>query len=200
AYMDNATVGIDNSIDGKYINERETALTSLIEEEEFAIQGRGLPFDTTDVVSLGFKTQFAGSHTINLNQYDGLFNSDQTVFLKDNFNATLHDLKTGSYTFLSETGTFNSRFEIVYQDVLGLDQPFSNDTIIVYNRNNELIINSENTILKEVDVYDVYGRLLFSKKDIQTNETFLKIDKLNQLIILKIKLENNTVVSKKVIH
>ncbi|RAR47059.1 hypothetical protein B0I10_11274 [Flavobacterium lacus] len=28
----------------------------------------------------------------------------------------------------------------------------------------------------------------------------IKIDKLNQLIILKIKLDNNTVISKKVIH
>lgn len=200
AYMDNATVGIDNSIDGKYINERETALTSLIEEEEFAIQGRGLPFDTTDVVSLGFKTQFAGSHTINLNQYDGLFNSDQTVFLKDNFNATLHDLKTGSYTFLSETGTFNSRFEIVYQDVLGLDQPFSNDTIIVYTRNNDLFIDSANTLVTEVEVFDVYGRLLLTKNDVQANDIVLQIDKSTQLLILKIKLENNTVVSKKVIH
>lgn len=199
AYMDNATLGIDTSIDGKYINERETALTSLIEEEEFAIQGRGLPFDATDVVPLGFKTQFAGSHTINLNQFDGLFNSDQTVFLKDNFNTTLQNLKTGSYTFLSEVGSFNSRFEIVYQDVLKVDQPFLNDSIIIYTGDNELFIHSENNRVTDLEVFDVFGRLLLAKNDVQANDIVLKIDKSNQLLILKIKLENNTVVSKKVI-
>ncbi|RAR47058.1 ice-binding family protein [Flavobacterium lacus] len=164
AYMPNATSGIDISIDGKYIHERETALTSLIGEKEFSIQGRGLPFDSNDVVFLGFKTQFAGNHTISLNQYDGLFNSNQTVFLKDNYNTTLHDLKLGDYTFSSEIGTFNSRFEIVYQDVLGINQSEYNDSIIVYNTKNDLFINSKNSFITKVDVYDVYGRLILSKK------------------------------------
>jgi hypothetical protein len=200
AYMDNATSGIDISIDGKYISERETTLTSLIENEEFVIQGRGLPFDNNDVVALGFKTQFTGNHTINLNHYDGLFTSNQTVFLRDNFNNNLQDLKTGSYTFFSEIGIFNTRFDIVYEVALGINEPYSEENIIVYNLNNELFINSENTILTDVNLYDIYGRLLLSKKDIHTNEVILKIDKLNQIIILKIKLENNAVVSKKVIH
>ncbi len=200
AYMENATSGIDISIDGKYLSGRETALTSLIEGEEFAIQGRELPFDNNDVVPLGFKTQFAGNHTISLNQYDGLFNSDQTVFLKDNFNNSLQDLKLGSYTFSSEIGQFNSRFEIVYQVALGIEEPYSNCVVTVYGTNNQLLINSENILISKVDVFDIYGRLLLSKKDIQTNEMNLKINKLNQLLILKITLENSNVVTKKVIH
>jgi hypothetical protein len=200
AYMENATSGIDISIDGKYITGRGTALTSLIEGEEFAIQGRGLPFDNNDVVPLGFKTQFTGNHTISLNQYDGLFNSNQTVFLKDNLQNSLTDLKLGSHTFSSEIGQFNSRFEIVYQVVLGIDETYSNSIVFAYSTNNQLFINSENATLSKVEVFDIQGRKLFSKKNLQTNEMNLKINKLNQLLILKITLENGNVVTKKVIH
>ncbi len=200
AYMENATSGIDIAIDGKYITERGTALTSLIEGEEFVIQGRELPFNDNDVVHLGFKTQFAGNHTISLNQYDGLFDSNQTVFLKDNFNNSIRDLKLGGYTFSSEIGQFNSRFEIVYQIELGIENPNPNSIVTVYGITNELFINSENTLISKIEMYDIYGRIIFSKKEAQTNEINLKIDKLNQLLILKITLENGNVVTKKVIH
>jgi hypothetical protein len=198
--MENATSGIDIAIDGKYITERGTALTSLIEGEEFVIQGRELPFNDNDVVHLGFKTQFAGNHTISLNQYDGLFDSNQTVFLKDNFNNSIRDLKLGGYTFSSEIGQFNSRFEIVYQIELGIENPNPNSIVTVYGITNELFINSENTLISKIEMYDIYGRIIFSKKEAQTNEINLKIDKLNQLLILKITLENGNVVTKKVIH
>jgi hypothetical protein len=58
-YFDNATLGIDAGIDGKYFNDSKTALTSIVESEEYVIQDRPT-FDVTDVVPLGFKTDVAG--------------------------------------------------------------------------------------------------------------------------------------------
>jgi hypothetical protein len=63
AYMTGATQDIDPAIDGRYINDSQTALNSLLNNEEFVIQGRSLPFDPTDFVSLAFKTTTSGNFT-----------------------------------------------------------------------------------------------------------------------------------------
>jgi hypothetical protein len=52
--MDGATSEIDNTLDGRYID-NETALTSSLKGEEFVIQTKGLPFDSSDIVPLSFK-------------------------------------------------------------------------------------------------------------------------------------------------
>jgi len=57
SYMTGATNGVDAAIDGKYINDCQTALTTYLNDTEYVIQGKGLPFVTTDTVPLAFKIQ-----------------------------------------------------------------------------------------------------------------------------------------------
>ena len=90
--MAEATQGVD-SLDGKYINDAPIALTSIINAGEFTIQGRPLPFTTTDTVQLGFKTNVDGNYTIALDHVDGLFTGEQAIYLKDNFTGNEIDLK-----------------------------------------------------------------------------------------------------------
>src|SRR5690606_34433684 len=105
-YMDNATQGVDTGIDGKMFAYEGNALYSIIDNNEdmFVIQGRSLPFTASDVVALGFRAVNAGSFTISLNNVDGLFADNQNIYLKDNFTQSLHNLKEGAYTFVSEEG------------------------------------------------------------------------------------------------
>jgi hypothetical protein len=126
AYMTGATNGVDAAIDGRYFNDNQTALTTIIDGQEFAIQGRSLPFENLDVVSIGFKTEFATTYTISIEKVDGLFSAGQAVYLKDNLTNTYTNLRLGSYTFNSVAGVFNNRFELrfaalptFYQDADG---------------------------------------------------------------------------------
>jgi len=126
AYMTGATNGVDAAIDGRYFNDNQTALTTIVNGQEFAIQGRSLPFENLDVVSIGFKTEFATTYTISIEKVDGLFSAGQAVYLKDNLTNTYTNLRLGSYTFNSVAGVFNSRFELrfaalptFYQDADG---------------------------------------------------------------------------------
>lgn len=170
AYMPGATAAVDEAIDGRYFNDSATALTSIINNEEFTIQGRALPFDSADAVALGFKSQLAGIYTIGINHFDGLFNSDQTIYLKDNLTNTLQDLKGGSYTFTSDAGVFNNRFEIIYQKSLAIEQPvFEKNTVVVYKQNQNIVISTGNTIMMKVDVFDVIGRLLLTQNNINSS-------------------------------
>ena len=201
AYMAEATSGIDNAIDGRYINDAPVALTSLIGSEEFTIQGRALPFSTSDSVPLGFKTDATGNYTIAIDHVDGLFNTGQAIYLKDNLLNTVTDLSAGSYSFASAAGTFNSRFELVYQRVLGVNNPdFTSNNVIAFNDNGDIKINSGSTVMEQVRVYDLQGRLLVEKKQINATETKITTTAANQVLLLEITATTGTKVIKKIIQ
>jgi hypothetical protein len=200
-YLPEATSGVDNAIDGKYINDAPVALTSIINAEEYTIQGRALPFATTDTVPLGFKTNATGNYTIAIDHVDGLFSTGQTVFLKDNLLNTVVDLSAGSYTFASAIGTFNSRFEVVYQSTLAVTNPtFTANSVIAFSENGEIRINSGSTIMDLVRVYDLQGRLLVEKKQINASETKLSTTATNQVLLVEITAANGSKITKKIIQ
>ena len=201
AYMPEATSGVDNAIDGRYFNDSPIALTSIINNEEYTIQGRAMPFSTSDSVPLGFKTDAAGNYTIAIDHVDGLFSTGQALYLKDNLLNTVNNLSAGSYSFASAIGTFNSRFELVYQSTLAETNPtFTANSVIAFNDNGDIRINSGSTIMELVRVYDLLGRLLVEKKQINSSETKLSTTATNQVLLLEITAANGLKVTKKIIQ
>lgn len=202
AYMPEATNSYDSKIDGRYINDCQTALSSLINNEEFTIQGRELPFNVNDIVPLGFKSLLNGNYTISINNVDGLFADGQQIFLKDNLTNVVHNLSLGSYQFSSEAGIFNSRFEIVYQPVtLGTENSILNQNNVVITKQGQNISISTNSIdIKDVKVYDIQGRLIVEQNDINLTKTKLAVSATNQVLIVKVILKDNSIVTKKVIN
>jgi hypothetical protein len=202
-YITDATVGEDNGIDSKFFGDSPIVLASLINDGEYIIQGRPLPFTASDVVPLLFKSELAGSFTVSIDHMEGLFNTNQDVYLKDKFTDVLHDLKAGSYTFTTETGTFNNRFEIVYLDsTLGTANPdgVTANEVVVYKQDKALHITSGTANMKDVTIFDVRGRLLYSASNI--NATSFVIDDLSaeqQMLIVNITTDKGKV-SKKVIY
>jgi hypothetical protein len=196
-YFDGATIGVD-AFDAKYMNDSGYALTSSINDAEYTIQGRP-SFDVTDVVALNFKTATAGNYTIAIDHVEGLFGSGQTVFLKDNVANTTFNLSAGAYTFASEVGIFNARFEIVYQSALVLPT-FTANNVVVYSQNGDVTINSGSTIMEIVRVYDLQGRLLVEKKQINASDTKLSTMATNQLLLVEITAANGSKITKKIIQ
>ncbi len=202
AYMTNATQDIDAAIDGRYFNDNPTALNSLLNNEEFAIQGRSLPFTSSDIVPLAFKAVNAGNYSIAIDQVDGLFaGGSQAIYLKDNLTTTVHDLNTGAYSFATTVGTFNNRFEIVYDSQLNVENPvFTANDVVIYNHNNEFVINSGSAIMATVKVFDIRGRLIEEKKAINASQTTIKGGLANEVLLVQITSEDGVTVTKKVIR
>ena len=65
----------------------------MIDNVDYAIQGKSLPFDATDVVPLKLTVTSAGNYTISLDHVDGLFSASQDIFLRDNQTGFVQDLK-----------------------------------------------------------------------------------------------------------
>lgn len=201
-YLNGATTGIDPFVEGRYINDSQNALTSLINGEEFTIQGRGLPFDVADEVSLGFKTQYAGDYTLSIKSLTGLFSFDQELelYIEDMLNATTHNLKESPYTFSTEAGVFNNRFKIKFINTsLGLAENNDSTTAIYYSYP-FLHIRSTKEI-ESYKVYDLTGRLLTSESNI--NKLYLRKELseiAKQVLIVKVKFTDGSSASGKIIN
>ncbi|MBS7788258.1 T9SS sorting signal type C domain-containing protein [Flavobacterium sp. CYK-55] len=201
SYMENATSGVDNMIDGLFLNDSQNALTSLINGAEYAIQGRALPFESTDSVALGFKSELPGDYSIALDHVDGFFINEHNIFLKDNLTATVHDLRTGAYTFTTAGGVDNTRFELVFENLLNVNpHDLAANQVIAYTHNNQLNIDSGAIKMAQVEVFDIRGRLIAQSSSINASKAVLNIPSTHQVLLVKITSENGQSVTKKVMN
>ena len=65
-YVDGATNEIDLAIDGEVLDKDNTMLYNVINDSEYVIQGKGLPFAESDEIALGLKVTSAGNYAISL--------------------------------------------------------------------------------------------------------------------------------------
>ncbi len=201
SYVTDATLGVDN-FDGVYYNDGVIALNSTLDNTDYVIQGRPLPFDGADEVPLSFKATDAGDYSIAIDHVDGLFSGNQDIILKDAATGTETDLKSGVYSFAAEAGATNTRFSLKYQKTLGINTPvFDENSIVVFKNYGKINIKSNGTAIENVKVYDIRGRLLIEKNKVNATETsFESAHFANQVLIVQITSQDNKVVKKKVVN
>lgn len=201
-YRSDATNDFDATLDGRYINDSENAFYTQLNQEPFVIQARALPFENTDVVSLGFKTNAAGTFSIVLNEKDGVFADSSEIYIKDNALGVWHPIAESPYEFVSEAGTFSERFELVYQEALSVIEPLvTADSFIVVKENNGLTVRSAQEEIATVYVYDISGRLIASSKDnSSTNVTIPLGSTQTQVLLLQVITQQGITSTKKVVY
>lgn len=200
-YMDGATNGADNQIDGRLFRYEGTALYNLIGSERYTIQGRALPFENSDVVPLGFHALEAGDYTISLVDFDGLFaDGETTIYLKDYLAGTIHNLSEGVYAFHSEAGEFNTRFELVYEDdgSMGTDDLNAN-AVQVYTQNQNILVRSQSDVILSVALYDLQGRLIHLNEKVNA-QTYQITTAAKGVWVVRVQTQNGVVTTKKVIQ
>ena len=202
AYITGATQGVDIAIDGKLFTDGAVALASLIGTDAYAIQGRALPFDVSDVVPLSLKVTTAGTYTITIDHVDGLFtNNSQTIYLRDLATGSVHNLNAGGYNFTTDAGTFDTRFEIIYQAASLGTLTFNESQVVIYKTpTNEISINTGNVVMSMVKIFDIRGRLLQEQKNSNASQTAMSVGVANEILLVQITSEEGIVVTKKVIR
>src|SRR5690606_13773999 len=134
---------------------------------------------------------------------DGLFENDsQNIFLEDTQLGIIHNLRNSPYTFTANSGMHNSRFILRYTDnALSIDDYNNNESITILAPNNEYVkVSSGTNTIKSVEVYDLMGRLLVNKTDINVTEIVLKeISQADGTYIVKAELSNGKSKTQKVI-
>lgn len=185
----------------------KSTIYSLIDDtpKKFSIQGKETSsLDANEVIKLGFYTSESNSinHTFSIDKFQGDFLTNNSIYLKDNLQNVIHNLSKSDYTFTSETGEFNTRFEIVFSN-----KTLSN-TITNTNKNHLSIINlgsnnmqfkiTNTATIKSVTIFDISGRLLYDLKGKTSIETYYLPKLKSSVYIARVILNDNTVINKKI--
>lgn len=200
-YVDGATVSKDRMFDA-YINVGPYQnIFSILDGENMAIQGRPVPFNPEDQVVLGVKIPVAGNYNIAISAVDGLFTENQSIYLEDRLLNIIYDIRQSPYSFSATSGVFTNRFVLRYTNsTLGNPTFDYNNNVIIATSNNQITIKSIIDKMTAVTIYDILGRKIVSKDNVIENEIiFNNVNAKNQALIVKIKLENGQIVTKKIV-
>ncbi|MGQ2984954.1 T9SS sorting signal type C domain-containing protein [Flavobacterium sp.] len=200
SYSSSGTPGLDYGRDGRALTDGDMSVHTFAGETKLGIQARPL-FEASDVVALGYKVTNAGTYTIALDHVTGVFAQGQDIYLRDNVLGLTHDLGQGSYSFTTEGGEIAGRFDIVYAEALGTENiAWDANSIMVYKEGGSITINSGNTIIEGVSVYDMHGRQLYTQSDIDTVRKVIDLlQPQQQMVLVQVKTPKGTV-TKKIVH
>ncbi|UPZ16559.1 GEVED domain-containing protein [Flavobacterium humidisoli] len=201
-YIEGATNNVDFNYDAPTIAGNSFIdFYSLNETKKLTIQGRALPFDNTDIVPLGYKTTAAGDFTIGIDHGDGFFNK-QEIYLEDKTTGKTTNLRNENYTFSTLVGTFTDRFVLRYTGkTLGTDDLENlENSVLISVKNKTVSITCSKETIKEVTIFNVGAQLVYSKNKVNSSELQIaNLHSSDQVLLVKVTLENGSTVTKKVI-
>jgi hypothetical protein len=210
-YLNNAT----DDYDGMFFDAPRNASTgvnsiiyTLIPNavKKFAIQGKNTSSITIEEsIPLGFYTSIdeATIYTFSIAQLEGDFMIENAIYVIDKLYNTIHELSASDFTFTSETGEFNNRFEIVFRaDALSIGNQTldSNDlTVTEFSDGNVQFSIGHSFTITNVKILDVAGRQVYNLKGNSSTERY-NLSRLSKAAyIAKVTLSNGQVISKKAI-
>jgi hypothetical protein len=201
AYVNGATNENDQMYDAGADLKLNFSIYSLIGFERLLIQGKALPFNQDDQVPLAIKIAQNGNYTIAIHSVDGFFgNASQAIYLEDKLLNVIHDLRAAPYAFTSNTGEYIDRFVLRYTNQTLGNEDFDYSASVRIFADNRINIISATEPIKEIKVYDMLGKTLVNKAKINKNELVLnELNPTGSTLIVKATLENNIVITKKVI-
>ena len=203
-YVTGATLDKDRLFDAYSDYENDQNFFSLIGKEIMTIQGRPLPFDVNDTVPMGVAIPKTGNYTIAIGVVDGLFAGEQqTIYLEDKLLNVIHNLSVSPYSFNIDKGIVKDRFVLRYTDrALGtIDFKGLNNSVVVASGSNQITIKSFIEDIKSIAIYDVLGREVFAKNNVNAMEFLAKdLNLSQQALLVKITLTNGQAVVKKIVY
>ena len=174
---------------------------STIPNKKLTINSRTLPFDNNDSIDFGYHVGTAGTFQIAIDHVNGLFLTGENIYLEDKLLNTTVDLRLAPYSFTTAIGTFNTRFVLHYlpTSTLGTGSLNIENSVQVIT-NEKATVYSSNQNIKNIVVFDVLGRKIDSYKNVGMKQfTMNNLNKTMSGLFVKITLENDVVVTKKIV-
>ncbi|MDQ0476862.1 T9SS type A sorting domain-containing protein [Chryseobacterium sp. MDT2-18] len=199
AYVDQATNGYEAGYDAEVLSLGSDALFTTLADRKLGIQARQFPLQTSDIVALGMSHYEAGNYTLSIAKAEGIFNSGQSIYVKDKQTGIVTNLSRDNYTFSANGGLSQGRFEIIYQpDVVLVTDNKVKEGVVVYRDGSDFIITSKNEKMTGIEIYDTSGKLI-SKLQPNSTKVLIPAERMsNGLYVLKIN-QNETVTVKKIL-
>jgi hypothetical protein len=201
---DRCTDGYDWGFDGHLNDVQVDDMSWLIDDELFVIQGIG-DIDTEETsLPLSIQKSDVGDVVIAIQALEN-FPNDIDIILYDTELDTYYDLKNTNYEATLSAGIYEDRFVIGFQNpsALSIDDNEENQLEFYYETNSDklVVLNPTNSILTNIEVYNISGQLVYNIKDVIDNSrSEYRIDNLTSgAYIVRINTNDNKVTTKKII-
>ncbi|TXE17799.1 T9SS type A sorting domain-containing protein [Psychroserpens burtonensis] len=177
---------------------------SLILEDKLMLIQAYSEITLDKVVPLSVKTSGTYNYEIKITDLEN-FDDEQDVYLKDNFTGDVFDLRSNQrYEFFSEMGTFNNRFELVFQPGEALsteDQDHQYNLIYFNSDTNKLFVKGLQTDVKQVLVINMMGQTVQEFTDVNDQDlnNGLQLSKLATGAYVAYFKTNNGIKTKKIL-
>jgi len=206
AFSKKATDGFDLGMDAK------TPEYTLPNDAYFPIDATNqyvistLPFDIDKKIPFAFKAGQQTTFKVTVGSTINFTDSD-TVYLHDRVTGIFHDIKNNFFEITLPAGVVKDRFEITFRDGNAKEAlrnaEFAESLTVFQNNetNNLTIANSQMIDLKSCSVYDLAGKLVFTKNSLGSNAeyTFPTSNLSDGVYIVRVSSNTNLEMSKKVI-
>jgi hypothetical protein len=188
-----ANLNYNVAYDAFMFGARQDELFFIIENDiykKYVIQGIGA-YDDTLELPIGLNISQEGKHTVML---DSIENFNGTIYLKDKFLNTTHNLSESNYEPNLSAGAYLDRFQIVFQpqNTLNNDEFNISQLHVYYDRDNNIIVNNKNRLkLKEILIYNILGQRILSVKDklLEQKEIIIPFNKKEGVYLVKVETE-----------
>ncbi|AWH86075.1 hypothetical protein HYN59_13560 [Flavobacterium album] len=203
AYDADRTYGYDNGYDSARMPGGLTSeLNTMVEGQNsgYAIQTRPA-FEINDVVPVQVVQRADEVMSLSLVETTGVFQSGTIgIYVHDKVLDVYHNLGTdGPYTFVQPQGTDNARFEIVYMDESLGTNDLKKTRTVAYTYNKYFNAQSGRN-MAHIEIYDLAGRLVEEYGNINATSVVRPFNHAQAVYLAKIKMEDGTVVSQKLIN
>lgn len=160
AHVPYATNGYDEDYDADMFSVGNDAFFSIVNPYKLQIQARNFPIANSDIIGLGYVSSASGNAVIALDDKEGVFKDNlKAIYLKDNQTGIVTNLQNNYYSFVTATGTNESRFSILYENNVLSAQDSQTKEILVYKNNDDLVVKA-NAVITGTDLFDVSGKLI----------------------------------------
>ena len=203
AFIPEATDGVDRAMDAMSLSDDSAAdVYFVVEDSEFVINA--VKFDIDKSIPLGFRNTGEANYKITVKEILN-FAEASNVYLHDKVKDLYYDIKNSFHEMTLPSGVNNTQFEITFKSnvALGVEEK-AIENFVVYQNNNEKSLTISNSLLMDVatcNLYDVAGKIIFSKKDLGTNASykFSTSGLSDGIYIVKLATKDKIEVGKKII-
>ena len=168
-----STDGVDRAMDAASANDGPANSFFVINDNEYVIEV--MPFDINKKIPVGFRNSAQANYKITVNEMLNL-PEVTNVYLHDKVRNMYHDIKNNFFDLTLPAGTYNTQYEITFtKGVLGV-KDFAVQNFLVQQNNITKNLTISNPLLKDIEscgVYDIAGKLIFSKKQLGADSSYI---------------------------
>ena len=203
AFIPEATDGVDRAMDAMSSSDDSAAdVYFVLNDSEYVINA--LKFDSDKSIPIGFRNSGQANYKITVKEILN-FTEVSNVYLHDKVGDVYYDIKNSFHEIILPSGVNNTQYELTFKNrtALGIEEK-AIQNFVVYQNNAEKSLTISNALLMDLDtcgLYDVAGKIIFSKKDLGTNACykFSTSGLSNGIYIVKLATKDKIEVGKKII-